>query len=171
MSGGEFFPCDGRFLPAQKPEQPWEDRRAQGINADHIPECHAAGLQPTPPISCCLSSSPALLSVCPSVCLSARPAALRGHVPLRTGCARGPALRPLLCTHVTLTPRLLLCARLNCPSQLAVISDSVQISKRSVSVPPGNPQGRAGVLHASCPALAAAAAARQINDRPCEGLA
>lgn len=124
----------------------------------------------SPPLHQLLPFQQPSLPVCPSVCLPARPAALRGHIPLCAGRALGPALRPLLCTHVTLTPPLLLCARLNCPSQLAVISDSVQISQRSVSVPPGNPQGRAGVLHASCLALAAAAA-RQINDKPCEGLA
>lgn len=84
----------------------------------------------------CASRTAARLSACLSVRVSVRlwlPA-----VPRSGGVPAGS--RPLLGKQVTLPRQLLLCACLNCPSQLAVIRDSVKMSKHSAFISPGGPR-------------------------------
>lgn len=137
----------GALAPAREPLNKAGHRpggSAGRINAEHIPDpMSGASSAALPSAADFLRIPDSCTSVCPAAAPELPAVPGSGGVPDKGGMRRAGAGLPAgrsLGKQVTLPRQLLLCACLNCPSQLAVIRDSVKMSKHSAFISPGGPR-------------------------------
>lgn len=142
-------PSPAPQTPGALREQHLQARRGTLMRSTSLTPCAEPAAHPFRQlVTSPASRAAARLAEPPRPARSARPAGSRGGPHkgrTRPGAGPGPGPgsavpRPLLGNQVTLPRQLLLCACLNCPSQLAVISDSVKMSKHGAFISAGRPR-------------------------------